>query len=65
MRVGSLLSSVHSVLSGTPQGSVLGPLLFIAYFNSVSSLPVSKSAKLIGFADDLAYVCPLRNMNTC
>ena len=48
-------SQPRPVLSGVPQGSVLGPLLFLVYVNSIAS-ELSCSRKI--FADDLKiYAC--------
>ena len=55
VRVGSSVSSARKVVSGTIQGSAIGPLLFLSYINSITTLPLSMS-HVIGFADDLAYV---------
>ena len=49
------LSSPKAVLSGVPQGSVLGPLLFLVFINHVAS---QLSCKHKIFADDLKiYAC--------
>ena len=42
-----------SVLSDVPQGSVLGPLLFLVYINEVSN-QVSDGSNNVQFADDIA-----------
>ena len=46
-------SSTAHVLSGVPQGSVLGPLLFLIYVDGVSSITLSQGSKCNLFADDL------------
>jgi len=49
VRLGGQFSEVARVTSGVPQGSVLGPILFIAYVNNIKRNTVS-TIRL--FADD-------------
>ena len=56
-----ITSGQQDVTCGVPQGSVLGPLLFLLYINDLSS--VCAQAKFLLFADDTAiYILPLMQM---
>ncbi len=56
--VGGESSPRLPVLSGVPQGSVLGPLLFLVYVDNVASLQFTTCTDLNLFADDmLLYRC--------
>lgn len=50
VRVASSVSSGRSVVSGVPQGSVLGPLLFLVHVND---LPTVFESQCLLYADDL------------
>ena len=64
VKVSNGYSDWSSVLSGVPQGSVLGPILFIVYINDLStSCPDLNSLYL--FADDAKCFASIRSINDC
>ena len=54
-------SSWTNVNAGVPQGSILGPLLFLIYVNDLSD-GLSSNAKL--FADDTSLFSVVHDINT-
>ena len=62
VRVGSCYSSICSVISGVPQGSVLGPVLFILFVNDITDCMADNvSVKL--FADDAKIYSVINDVN--
>ena len=57
---GECSSDVH-VVSGVSQSSVLGPLLFLLYVNSVTNVVLSIGAKIILYADDILHLKPIKD----
>ena len=62
VKINSVLSSWTHVSSGVPQGSVLGPLMFVLYINDLPSLV---SSQLLMFADDIKLYRSIRSVEDC
>ena len=57
VKIGETISSYKNITSGVPQGSVLGPLLFLIYINDLPEV-IPKDVKIKLYADDLKiYKC--------
>jgi hypothetical protein len=53
-------SNLAKLAAGVPQGSVLGPLLFLVYINDITEALANESYL---FADDTSVFCPVQNGN--
>lgn len=62
VKINGTFSERLSLLHGVPQGSVLGPLLFILYVNELSQIPLEGT--LFQFADDTALVVSQHRYDT-
>ena len=58
--VDGVKSKEKSVLAGVPQGSRLGPLLFILYINDITE---NIESDILVFADDTSLLCTAKDVN--
>ena len=54
-------SDVKQITCGVPQGSIMGPLLFLLYINNIAS--VSRVLFSVLFADDTTLFCRSKNLH--
>ncbi|MPC56803.1 hypothetical protein E2C01_050770 [Portunus trituberculatus] len=54
VKIQSLMSSLHELENGTPQGSILCPFLFNLLMKQLVALPFHDDTVLLSYADDLS-----------
>lgn len=61
--INGFCSDATEVTSGVPQGSILGPLLFVIFINDISKC--FHNSKFLLYADDLKIYRSIRNIQDC
>ena len=64
VRMSGGISQPHPVLSGVPQGTVLGPLLFLIMIIDIDK-GISPCSKLVSFADDTRVYSCINDIEKC
>ena len=62
--LGDVNSKEHEVTSGVPQGSILGPLLFVLFINDLHEC-VSSGTNIALYADDTKIWCTINSEEDC
>ena len=61
VQIGKTKSDIEFMNCGVPQGSILGPLLYLIYVNDISK---STNAHILSFADDTSLVISDTDIST-
>ena len=64
VRIPGGISQPHPVLSGVPQGTVLGPLLFLIMIIDIDK-GISLCSKLVSFTDDTRVYSCINDIEKC
>lgn len=61
--IDGLLSSPQNITYGVPQGSILGPLLFLIYVNDIHNIDKCSNNSIVQYADDTCLIVKASNLD--